>query len=48
MSATLDMLRTSNIRVYGLYWKEDGLYLEAQIPNLKKSIGKTRFITLDD
>ena len=45
MSATLDMLRTSNIRVYGLYGKEDGLYSEAQILNLKKSIGKTRFIT---
>lgn len=48
MSATLDMLRTSNIRVYGLYGKEDGLYSEAQILNLKKSIGENQVYYLDD
>lgn len=48
LSSTLEMFKATNIRVYGLYGKEDGLYADAQIQKLKKLIGENQVLYLDD
>lgn len=48
LTATLKRLKQQEMPIFGLYGKEDGLYSEMQIMNLKHLIGEKQLLYLDN